>query len=204
MGIDIYARWEGQTEEEKQAQYTGFSTCHGHVGYLREAYHGGPYATSELVPEAFDHEKCAGEGDFFGAEIKGSDLAARLPKAALAALIREATIYSSGDARAILCEMGIEPKAPGSDIQKVFEDGEVEEVAESLAKVFMREIPMLREGAAGLDAEVATQIPELKITDSLMAKVVTVDTVRSLFLFVRLCILKERETGRPCRIYASY
>ena len=53
MGIDIYARWEGQTEAEKEAQYTGFSTTAGAVGYLREAYHGGPYVTQWLMPEAF-------------------------------------------------------------------------------------------------------------------------------------------------------
>ena len=54
MGIDIYAQWEGQTEEEKDAQYVAFSVLHGHVGYLREAYHGEPYATRYLVKEAFE------------------------------------------------------------------------------------------------------------------------------------------------------
>ena len=54
MGIDIYTQWKGQTEEEKEAQLTGFSVKHGHVGYLRESYHGAPYATRHLVAEAFD------------------------------------------------------------------------------------------------------------------------------------------------------
>ncbi len=54
MGIDIYLRWQGMTEEERAAQQTGYSVVHGHVGYLREAYHGGPYATRVLVPVAFD------------------------------------------------------------------------------------------------------------------------------------------------------
>jgi hypothetical protein len=53
MGIDIYLLWDGQTKKEKKAQYTGFSVTHGHVGYLREAYHGGPYMTEFLVAEAF-------------------------------------------------------------------------------------------------------------------------------------------------------
>jgi hypothetical protein len=35
MGIDVYARWDGQTKYEEEKQYTGFSTVHGHVGYLR-------------------------------------------------------------------------------------------------------------------------------------------------------------------------
>lgn len=54
MGIDIYLKWTGQTEEEKDAQITGFDITAGRVGYLREAYHGEPYATRILVPEAFE------------------------------------------------------------------------------------------------------------------------------------------------------
>jgi hypothetical protein len=56
MGIDIYIRWKGQTDEEIEAQFeglSGYSIVHGHVGYLREAYHGEPYATKYLVREAF-------------------------------------------------------------------------------------------------------------------------------------------------------
>lgn len=54
MGIDVYAKWDGMTDEEQQAQYTGFSIVSGHTGYLREAYHGEPYATRVLFPECFD------------------------------------------------------------------------------------------------------------------------------------------------------
>jgi hypothetical protein len=54
MGIDIYANWRGQSEAEASAQITGFSGVAGHVGYLREAYHGGPYVTKYLVSEAFE------------------------------------------------------------------------------------------------------------------------------------------------------
>ncbi len=39
VGIDIYLRWRGMTEEERAAQQTGDSVVQGHVGYLREAYH---------------------------------------------------------------------------------------------------------------------------------------------------------------------
>jgi hypothetical protein len=61
MGIDIYLKWEGMTEEDKQRQYTGMSTVSGDVGYLREAYHGGPYATKILCREAFEAENCEAE-----------------------------------------------------------------------------------------------------------------------------------------------
>jgi hypothetical protein len=56
MGIDLYLRWNDQTDIEKGAQYTGFSTVAGSTGYLRESYHGGPYATALLAREAFDSE----------------------------------------------------------------------------------------------------------------------------------------------------
>ncbi len=51
MGIDIYARWRGMTSAQADAQITCFSVKAGQVGYLREAYHGEPYATRVLVPE---------------------------------------------------------------------------------------------------------------------------------------------------------
>ncbi len=78
MGIDIYVRWDEQTEEEKKAQYTGFSVTHGHVGYLREAYHGGPYMTHFLLAEAFDDKRCDEEG---GVAIPAKVLRERLEQA---------------------------------------------------------------------------------------------------------------------------
>ncbi len=90
MGIDIYASWTGQTDDERAAQVTGFSIAHGHVGYLREAYHGEPYATRILVPEAFDEEYEA------GAPIPAATLRERLPRALDAATERERLIYHHG------------------------------------------------------------------------------------------------------------
>ena len=58
MGIDIYLEWDGMAEDEKKSQATGFSITSGNVGYLREAYHGGPYATRILVREAFEAPNC--------------------------------------------------------------------------------------------------------------------------------------------------
>ena len=54
MGIDIYMRWDGMTEADRDKQITGFNATVGEVGYLREAYHGSPYATQYLVEEAFE------------------------------------------------------------------------------------------------------------------------------------------------------
>ena len=86
MGIDIYARWKGQTQEEEAAQVTGFSVVHGHVGYLREAYHGEPYATRYLVREAFESEDAA-------AQIPAQTLKEQLPETIRLAKEREEKIY---------------------------------------------------------------------------------------------------------------
>ncbi len=94
MGIDIYARWHGQTEAEKQAQNTGFSTVHGYVGYLREAYHGEPYATQSLVPEAFESP----DGK---AQIPAAILRERLAHVLALARQREIELYHETDEREI-------------------------------------------------------------------------------------------------------
>lgn len=87
MGIDVYMRWERITEEEKQAQYTGCSIVHGHTGYLREAYHGEPYATLLLVPEAFGSET-------YTAKIGAVRMRRRLPSVLEAAAARAAKLYN--------------------------------------------------------------------------------------------------------------
>jgi hypothetical protein len=95
MGIDIYAEWNGQTKKEKKAQCTGFSTLHGHVGYLREAYHGEPYATHFLVKEAFESK------DGRRAAIPAAVLRRRLPKALRLVEERERAVYRETSPRRI-------------------------------------------------------------------------------------------------------
>jgi hypothetical protein len=88
MGIDIYARWEGQLPEEVGEQLkVWLSAADGAVGYLREAYHGKPYATRHLVPEAFEQED--------GAFIPATRLRERLPETLRLAEERERTIYGA-------------------------------------------------------------------------------------------------------------
>ncbi len=94
MGIDIYARWKGQTKKEVNAQLTGFSVVHGHVGYVREAYHGEPYATRYLVKEAFEHP--TGK-----VRIPAAVLRERLPHTLEIARERERTLYKETDEREI-------------------------------------------------------------------------------------------------------
>jgi hypothetical protein len=74
MGIDVFLEWEGQDEERaknKDDKPSWCSTTEGHVGYLREAYHGGPYATKMLAREAFESET-------YRAEIPAAVLRERL------------------------------------------------------------------------------------------------------------------------------
>ena len=87
MGIDIYAQWRGQSKKEEQAQITGFSIVHGHVGYLREAYHGEPYATRYLVAEAFEAKDCR-------ATIPAARMRERLPKTLALVEERERAVYN--------------------------------------------------------------------------------------------------------------
>lgn len=94
MGIDIYAEWRGQTREEKEAQVTGFSTLHGNVGYLREAYHGEPYATCFLVREAFESKDAR-------AAIPAAVLRERLPETLDLVEERQREVYCETDSREI-------------------------------------------------------------------------------------------------------
>lgn len=94
MGIDIYARWNGQSVEDEEAQFTGFSTVHGHLGYLREVYHGEPYATRHLVREAF--ESATGE-----VRIPSALLRERLPETLELVLERERDVYGETDEKRI-------------------------------------------------------------------------------------------------------
>lgn len=87
MGIDIYAKWRGMSKADKEKQYTGFATDAGKVGYLREAYHGEPYATQYLLKEAFDAE--TGE-----AKIPAKVLLRRLPKTLRLAAERNKLVYN--------------------------------------------------------------------------------------------------------------
>jgi hypothetical protein len=95
-GIDVFAHWRGKTLAEERAEIAGHSVVHGHVGYLREAYDGEPYAIPMLVPEAFERE----------VEIPGARLRERLESVLCVATRRQVQVYSRNtdneDAKAAL------------------------------------------------------------------------------------------------------
>jgi hypothetical protein len=91
MGIDIYAEWREQTDSERAAQVSEWlSTNSGEVGYLREAYHGEPYATRFLFAEAFDSETGS-------ARIPAAQLRENLEKALELVEERARKIYDATD-----------------------------------------------------------------------------------------------------------
>lgn len=91
MGIDIYARWNNQKDGERAAQGAAWlSGESGDVGYLREAYHGEPYATRFLCAEAFDAEKCQ-------TRISAATLRARLAETLELVEERARALYNATD-----------------------------------------------------------------------------------------------------------
>ncbi len=104
MGIDCYLinpdTNKLHAEETGQEEAMGFNPFSGHAGYLREAYHGGPYATKVLLPEAWIDEEERDEGGAIS--IKASTLRHRLPKTLEAAAIRNRENYANRDEEMVL------------------------------------------------------------------------------------------------------
>ena len=191
MGIDVYMHWKGKTAEDKQAQITGFSATSGDVGYLREAYHGGPYVTHYLCAEAFNDDEQP-EG-YKGEPIPAETLRKRLPKAVALAMVREAKVYGKGsnpgvieipdnenlDDSASILKLCTSAMAEGSRVGQT--QGESELVA-------LEHLP------ARWQDVVEQAIKNRKLPETALA---FVD-------FVELAERKEAETGEAVLVYASY
>jgi hypothetical protein len=120
MGIEVEMTWKGETEEERKEKELSMArsidelveawtagrrnvpgvgrTALGHVGYLYEAYHGGPYATPILVPEAFEAADHA-------AKVPAAAMRSRLAASMAAARLRAREVFDDetgalGDAMA--------------------------------------------------------------------------------------------------------
>jgi len=94
MGIDCYLvnpdSGELHAEETGQRDRMGFNTLSGDAGYLREAYHGGPYATQVLLEEGWNDGDRDEEGNF---SLPASTLRKRLPQTLKDAAQRNKTNY---------------------------------------------------------------------------------------------------------------
>ncbi len=86
MGIDAFVVWDGK--ENEVPSYVPFAIDCGSRGYLREAYHGSPYAIPVLLKECYESE----DGT---ARIPASVLRSRLPEVIKIVIEREASIYGN-------------------------------------------------------------------------------------------------------------
>jgi hypothetical protein len=174
MGIDIYLKWKNMDQDAEKQQITGFSITAGGQGYLREAYHGGPYATRILCREAFESETCE----------------AQIP----AAILRERLTSVTEPARGV-------------------EDGDM--AAMLITAIFAQMIDAngnLPNGAhvegthTGDPTTQPMTVEEAVImrNENLYGGDGTEEVLQSFRDFVALAERKERETGEPCTIYASY
>lgn len=172
MGIDVYLRWKDQTEEEMRGQITGFR-CDGRAGYLREAYHGGPYPSHILCREAFESETCEAE------------IPAAVMRERLTSVTEPARGVSGGDQAAQLIMQMLAGMTAGDPDLTISGS----HTGDS------RTDPMTVEEAARL--RIANVYPDTSPEE-------TEHYVQMYRDFVRLAELKERETGHPCSVYASY
>jgi hypothetical protein len=173
MGIDIYTKWKGQTEEERQLQFTGFDIYAGKFGYLREAYHGSPYITKYLLKEAYEAQDGV-------AKIPAQTLKERLPIAVLMSYYRDNKIYKENPDPSILTDFNELQKA----LTKIFTLEITDDTHESFARECTPE-----------------QIESVKKILALGVKLQP--TQQSFVDFVELCERKEKETGEPCEIHFS-
>lgn len=172
MGIDVYLKWDGQTEAEERGQITGFSAIAGRAGYLREAYHGGPYATHILAREAFESEDCA-------AEIPAATMRERLTSVTEPA---RGEHIQAGDAAAQMIMAILAHSLSGSKIVGAHA-GRVPTEPQTVEECVRFRCSRIYPDMSPEDVE---------------------EYVQSFRDFVALAELKERETGKPCTVIASY
>lgn len=189
MGIDIYLKWDGMTEEDKAKQIDiGFSTTAGEVGYLREAYHGGPYATQIFFREAF-------ESDDYHAEIAAAVMAERMNNVTEPAMGCDNGHYFSQLMQTVLNQADIPKDADTSVIMKTATD----QVREIMERGDFPKAPVTTP-MTGREA-IYTRCLALYPEDG---KKYADDVFESFKRFIALAARKERETGKPCTVFASY
>lgn len=181
MGIDIYTDWKDKAEEEAEAQITGWDSAKGEVGYLREAYHGGPYVTHYLVKEAFENK----DGE---AKIPAPVLRERLPRAVILAIMRESLVYGKDKSDPSVIDLEVE----GID---------------ALTKKIMEGPLLAMKGLKSLESQDIADKMEpdtVKHGEWLISHNMLSPQAQAFVDFVELCEKKEKETGGPVLIRASY
>ncbi len=176
MGIDIYLKWPKMTKKEKQLQCTGFNIYSGNVGYLREAYHGGPYPSKILVREAFESSKCQ----------------ARIPASVMRERLTSVTepIYGVDDGHMMVVL-----------VQKMLE--EVNNGAPKEGMMTLSPSEMKSGATQPMTVEEAVRERCRLVYPSTLPEDVE-RLVSSYRAFVDLAEKMETKHGKPCLVYASY
>lgn len=196
MGIDIFLLKPGEIKEDDKADL--FHINQGHVGYLREAYDGGPYGTQMLLKEAFDAET-------FSAQIPARTLRNRLHKkqnTADAARPRTAEVII-----AALKMLSASPCAVGTG------DGSFDPNMSAQTAINQLTPQLLDAGAKKVLAHSLlipsslTVLEAVALRNKLLYDMSDdgIETAIQAFVdFVDLAERLEQETGTPCTIRASY
>lgn len=198
MGIDIFLLRDGEKVQEDD-KVDWLRKNQGHVGYLREEYHGGPYATQLLVDEAFESLN-------YTAKIPAAVLRQRLTTAqntqkAVAPRVSEQIIY----ALRVLTEKnkiaGVDntaAKNPAEEAQNLLQQitpellQEAQKHIATLTARVPKKLSVLE--AAALRERLLYDKPDEEIEDCL----------HSFIDFVELAERIEEEQGSPGTIYAWF
>lgn len=181
MGIDVYLNWPKQTKADKENQYTGYKIDQGKVGYLREAYHGGPYATRVLIPEGWDDDIERGKG---GVPIPAATLRERMPQTVLTAIYRNHIVYEQGSDPSLI------------DLSK---DADVATVLANLITSFK---PKFSKGDE-VDIAKHFNVEQVRAITEVISKRALPDYALAFVDFVELAEAKEKQTGKSCSVYVS-
>lgn len=180
MGIDVYLNWKRMKKADREAQHTGWRVDAGNVGYLREAYHGGPYATRVLLPEGWQDAACEDDDGMFA--IPAQTLRERLPAAVLTALYREEVIYKQGSNPGVV----------------IADDGDGDVV--SLVRTL---ITSISDGSEERGMAAHFNDEQIRAANELIDSRNLPDVALAFVDFVSLAEQKEARTGEPCRVYVS-
>jgi len=185
MGIDIFLTWPGMTEYDKERQTAKiFDPLVGEVGYLREAYRGGPYATHIVFREAFRNKSCR-------ARISAKTMRKRMHNVteparncntahhvaqAIANLFANKTLSFGTEPAAIIAQINALNAASTSSRAQVTQP--------------MTGCEAIRTRCQSIYPEQGPDYPE--------------KVIASFYAFIALAEQKEKKTGKRCTVYASY
>jgi hypothetical protein len=182
VGIDIFLEWDGMKNRPEDDKIDIFSVTSGHLGYLRESYRGGPYATQILVREAFESPDCR-------CAIPAAKMRARLTKKS-----RAAKGCNGGHAIALFMAQAVQKqliKSPEEMQNLLAKNGESVAIhAPECVTPNMCVEDAVREHCKNAYSDMTAEDIE--------------DVVQSFRDFVELAERREKEVGKPCIVYASY